>query len=108
MSVRTQLSLLPEVPDRAVRVKATRPSLPAEVEKVLVVLVPELAANFLPRVYPGVIEIPVTKGHDLEKRLRKLGFKAQKKPHVEDCALQRDEGQHEWRYWHLAYTAGAP
>jgi hypothetical protein len=99
--VATQLSFLAEVPPRTLVHRGTRPALRPAIERVLVVLAPELPSNMLPRFHRVCVEIPVTKGHRLEKVLRQVGFKVHPKPLDPTAALDAGTGP-AWRYWQLA------
>lgn len=97
--MRSQLSLIADVPERVLRDRAPRRSLPEAVEKVLVSLSSHLPAESLPRFYPACVEISVVKGHAIERALRKAGFTLHDRP-IEDSAMRVDLA---WRYWRLGW-----
>jgi len=70
----TQLSLLEEVPVRHV-VQRRPPAGPTPTERILVDLAPFLPAESAPRHHKDCVEIALSKGHALERTLRKLGFR---------------------------------
>lgn len=99
----TQLSFLAEVPPRTLVQRGTRPAIRPAVERVLVVLAPDLPSNMLPRIHRACVEIPVTKGHRLEKVLRKVGFRVHARPLNPTATLDAGTGP-AWRYWQLAFA----
>jgi hypothetical protein len=75
----TQLSLLAEVPVKHV-VQRRPPTGPTPTERILVDLAPFLPAESTPRHHKGCVEIALSKGHALERTLRKLGFRPSARP----------------------------
>lgn len=80
---------------------APAPVLPADVQRTLVELAPAMPAQSLPTVHADCVEIPVLKGHALERDLSARGFTVHTSPRDDAAPVRAPE----WRFWRLTFAA---